>query len=122
MILPSRTDIEGDLEAGHKADGDKDALAAQGVDALGDVLSTKVVNNNLHPEAAGPIVAGATIVTSKLNSSYVEEALRSSHTLVPDELAGLASPDWSIEAVPADGELRLLIAGSPRGALRCESR
>ncbi len=51
--------------------------------------------------------AGATIVTSELNSSYVEEALRSSHTLVPDELAGLASPDWSIEAVPADGEFSL---------------
>ncbi len=50
---------------------------------------------------------GATIVTSALNSSYVEEALRSSHTLVPDQLAEVASPEWSIEAVPADGEFSL---------------
>ena len=51
--------------------------------------------------------AGTTIVTSELNSSYVEEALRSSHTLVPDELAALTSPEWTIEAVPADGEFSL---------------
>jgi glyoxylase-like metal-dependent hydrolase (beta-lactamase superfamily II) len=51
--------------------------------------------------------AGATIVTSELNSSYVEEALRSSHTLVPDKLAELTSPEWTIEAVPADGEFTL---------------
>ncbi len=50
---------------------------------------------------------GATIVTSALNSSYVEEALRSSHTLVPDQLAEVASPEWSMEAVPADGEFSL---------------
>jgi len=50
---------------------------------------------------------GATIVTSALNSSYVEEALRSSHTLVPDELAELASPEWTIEAVAANGEFSL---------------
>ena len=50
---------------------------------------------------------GATIVTSALNSSYVEEALRSSHTLAPDQLAEVASPEWSIEAVPADGEFSL---------------
>ena len=51
--------------------------------------------------------AGATIVTSELNSSYVEEALTSSHTLVPDELADVASPAWDIEKVPADGEFSL---------------
>ena len=50
---------------------------------------------------------GATIVTSELNRSYVEEALASSHTLVPDELAKVASPQWRIEAVPADGEFSL---------------
>ena len=50
---------------------------------------------------------GATIVTSALNSAHVEEALRSSHTLVPDQLSEVASPDWSIEAVPADGEFSL---------------
>ena len=50
---------------------------------------------------------GATIVTSERNSSYVEEALRSSHTLVPDELARVESPEWRIEAVPADGEFSL---------------
>ena len=50
---------------------------------------------------------GATIVTSELNRSYVEEALASSHTLVPDELAKVASPEWRIEAVPADGEFSL---------------
>ena len=51
--------------------------------------------------------AGATIVTSELNSSYVEEALTSSHTLVPDELAEVASPAWNIEKVLADGEFSL---------------
>jgi glyoxylase-like metal-dependent hydrolase (beta-lactamase superfamily II) len=50
---------------------------------------------------------GATIVTSEFNRSYVEEALASSHTLVPDELAKVASPEWRIEAVPADGEFSL---------------
>ncbi|MEE8608385.1 MAG: MBL fold metallo-hydrolase [Nitrospiraceae bacterium] len=54
---------------------------------------------------------GATIVTSALNSSYVEEALRSSHTLVPDELARVESPEWHIEAVPADGEFSLAEGG-----------
>ena len=34
----------------------------------------------------------------------MEEALASSHTLVPDELAAVANPEWRIEAVPADGE------------------
>ena len=51
--------------------------------------------------------AGVTIVTSELNSAFVEEALASSHTLVPDQLAGVASPEWRIEAVPADGEFSL---------------
>ena len=48
---------------------------------------------------------------SELNSSYMEKTLRSSHTLVPDELARLTSPDWSIEAVPADGEFSLADGG-----------
>ena len=51
--------------------------------------------------------AGVTIVTSELNSAFVEEALASSHTLVPDQLAEVASPEWRIEAVPADGEFNL---------------
>ena len=51
--------------------------------------------------------AGATIVTSELNSTFVEDALASSHTLVPDALAEVASPEWRIEAVPADGEFSL---------------
>ncbi len=51
--------------------------------------------------------AGATIVTSELNSSYVEKALGSSHTLNPDELAEVVSPEWRIDAVPADGEFSL---------------
>jgi len=50
---------------------------------------------------------GTTIVTSELNRSYVEEALVSTHTLVPDELAKVARPEWRIEAVPADGEFSL---------------
>ncbi len=55
--------------------------------------------------------AGTTIVTSELNSSFVEEALASSHTLVPDELAEVASPEWRIEAVPVDGEFTLAEGG-----------
>ena len=55
--------------------------------------------------------AGATIVTSELNSAYVEAALTSSHTLVPDELAGVASPKWRIEGVTADGEFNLVEGG-----------
>ncbi len=51
--------------------------------------------------------AGATLVTSALNRTYVEEALSSPHTLVADELAGVDSPDWQIEAVPPDGEFSL---------------
>ncbi len=51
--------------------------------------------------------AGATIVTSALNRSYVEEALSSPHTLVVDELAGAESPEWQIEAVASDGEFSL---------------
>ena len=51
--------------------------------------------------------AGVTIVTSELNSAFVEEALASPHTVVPDELARVASPEWRIEAVPADGEVSL---------------
>jgi glyoxylase-like metal-dependent hydrolase (beta-lactamase superfamily II) len=51
--------------------------------------------------------AGATIVTSALNRTYVEEALSSPHTLVVDELAGAESPEWQIEAVAPDGEFSL---------------
>ena len=51
--------------------------------------------------------AGATIVTSELNSAYVEAALTSGHFLVPDQLARVASPKWSIEEVAADGEFNL---------------
>ena len=51
--------------------------------------------------------AGVTIVTSELNSAFVEEALASSHALVPDQLSDVASPAWRIEAVPADGEFSL---------------
>ena len=50
---------------------------------------------------------GATIITSELNSSYVENALGSSHTLVPDELAQVENPEWRVEAVPIDGEFSL---------------
>ena len=60
--------------------------------------------------------AGATIVTSELNSAYVEAALTSSHTLVPDELAGAASPKWRIEEVAADGEFNLHEGGRSVGA------
>ena len=55
--------------------------------------------------------AGATIVTSELNSSYVEQALTSSHTVVPDELAKVARPNWRIERVPADDEFSLVQGG-----------
>ena len=51
--------------------------------------------------------AGVTIVTSEQNSAYVEAALTSNHTLVPDELAGVASPKWRMERVAADGEFNL---------------
>ena len=54
---------------------------------------------------------GATIVTSALNSAYVEKALNSPHTLVPDELAGVESPEWQIEAVAPDGEFNLEVDG-----------
>ena len=50
---------------------------------------------------------GATIVTSGLNSAYVEEALTSPHTLVPDELSGVENPEWRIETVAPDGEFSL---------------
>ncbi len=50
---------------------------------------------------------GATIVTSALNSAYVEKALNSSHTLVSDELAAVESPEWQIETVAPDGEFNL---------------
>ena len=50
---------------------------------------------------------GATIVTSALNSAYVERALNSLHTLLPDELAGVESPEWQIETVAPDGEFKL---------------
>ena len=55
--------------------------------------------------------AGATIVTSELNSSFVEEALASSHTMVPDELAEAANPEWRVEAVSVDGEFSLTEGG-----------
>ena len=55
--------------------------------------------------------AGVTIVTSELNSAFVEEALASSHALVPDQLSDVASPAWRIEAVPADGEFSLWEGG-----------
>jgi glyoxylase-like metal-dependent hydrolase (beta-lactamase superfamily II) len=47
---------------------------------------------------------GATIVTSALNRTYVEEALNSPHTLVPDELAAVAEAQWSIEEIPLGEE------------------
>ncbi len=50
---------------------------------------------------------GATIVTSALNRAYVEAALSSPHTLVADELAGVESPEWHIEAVAPDEEFSL---------------
>ncbi len=50
---------------------------------------------------------GATIVTSALNSTYIERALNSLHNLVPDELAGVESPEWQIETVASDGEFNL---------------
>ena len=37
----------------------------------------------------------------------MKEAVASSHTLVRDELAEVASPEWNIEEVPADGEFSL---------------
>ena len=54
---------------------------------------------------------GATIVTSALNSAYVEAGLTSPHTLVPDELAGVENPEWRIETVAPDGEFSLEAAG-----------
>ncbi len=51
--------------------------------------------------------AGATIVTSELNRSYVERALASTHSLAPDALAAVASPTWRLESVPADGAIVL---------------
>ncbi len=54
---------------------------------------------------------GAAIVTSALNSAYVEEALTSPHTLVPDELAGVESPEWQIETVAPEGEFNLEAGG-----------
>ena len=75
------------------------------------VPATHLIVTHHHFDHMGGVrtyaAAGATIVTSELNSSYIEEALRSSHTLVPDELAEVASAEWMIEAVPADGEFRL---------------
>ncbi len=53
---------------------------------------------------------GATIVTSALNKSYVEEALNSVHTLVPDELAA-SRAEWRVEEVPEDGEFSLEAGG-----------
>ena len=50
---------------------------------------------------------GATIVTSALNSAYVEGALTSTHTLVPDELAMTESPSWEIVPVAPDAEFSL---------------
>ncbi len=57
--------------------------------------------------------AGATIVTSAVNRSYVEEALSSPHTLVVDELAGAENPVFQIEAVAPDGEFSLERGGRP---------
>ena len=54
---------------------------------------------------------GATIVTSELNSLYVEQALLSSHTVVPDELAHIPRPSWHIDKVPVDGGLSLVEGG-----------
>ena len=54
---------------------------------------------------------GATIVTSALNRTYVEEALTSAHTLLPDELAGVDNPEWQIETVAADSEFSLEVDG-----------
>jgi glyoxylase-like metal-dependent hydrolase (beta-lactamase superfamily II) len=54
---------------------------------------------------------GVTIVTSALNSAYIERALNSSHTLVPDELAGVENPEWQIETVAPAGEFSLEAGG-----------
>lgn len=72
---------------------------------------THLVLTHHHYDHMGGIrtyaAVGVTIVTSALNSAYVEEALSSSHTLVPDELAGVGSPEWHIEAVAPDAEFSL---------------
>ena len=54
---------------------------------------------------------GATIVTSALNSAHLERALTSPHTLQPDELAGVVSPEWEIAEVAPDGEFSLEAEG-----------
>ena len=54
---------------------------------------------------------GATIVTSELNRLYVEQALLSSHTVVPDELANIPRPSWQIEQVPVVGGFSLVEGG-----------
>ena len=41
----------------------------------------------------------------------MKKALRSSHTLVPDELSRSSAPGWVIEAVPVNGEFRLTSVG-----------
>ncbi len=72
---------------------------------------THLVLTHHHYDHMGGIrtyaAVGVTIVTSTLNSAYVEEALSSSHTLEPDELAGVGSPEWHIEAVAPDAEFSL---------------
>ena len=72
---------------------------------------THLVLTHHHYDHMGGIrtyaAVGVTIVTSTLNSAYVEEALSSSHTLVPDELARVGSPEWHIEAVAPDAEFSL---------------
>ncbi|MCZ6857361.1 MAG: MBL fold metallo-hydrolase [Gemmatimonadetes bacterium] len=72
---------------------------------------THVILTHHHYDHMGGIrtyaAAGAMIVTSAVNRSYVEEALSSPHTLVVDELARVENPEWQIEAVAPDGEFSL---------------
>jgi glyoxylase-like metal-dependent hydrolase (beta-lactamase superfamily II) len=87
------------------------AVLAKVEDLWPGIPVTHLILTHHHYDHMGGIrtyaAAGATIVTSALNRSYVEQALSSTHTVVGDDLAGVESPTWQIEAVAPDGEFSL---------------
>jgi len=74
-----------------------------------------VINTHPHVDHTGGIrtyvTVGATIITQQANKEFIEELLKTPHTLIPDTLQRAPNTKWRVEAVE---ESRVITDGSRR--------